>query len=71
MQTDGLVRTLHRFVWCAGVGILVASIAALAIRSWMPESSHMALFILVHSLIFGVVLILLVRSVGKAKTDST
>ena len=45
--------------------------AALAIRFWMPESSHMPLSILVHSLIFGVVLMLLVRSVGRDKTGPT
>ena len=71
MQTGEWLRILQSFVWCAGAGILVASIAALAIRFWMPESSHMPLSILVHSLIFGVVLMLLVRSVGRDKTGPT
>ena len=71
MQTTELVRILPRFVWYTGVGIVVSSIAALAIRLWLPESSHMPLFILVHSLCIGVALMLLIRSGASAKTDST
>ena len=65
------VRILQRYVWYTGVGIVVSSIVALAIRLWLPESSHMPLFILVHSLCIGVALMLLIRSVASAKTDST
>ena len=57
-----------KFVLYSGVGILVASVAALAIRFWVPESLHMPLFLLLHSLITGVVLLVLLRSLGKAKT---
>ena len=71
MQTSERVRILQRFVWYTGVGILAASVAALAIRFWLQESSHMPLFALTHSLIGGVVIALLIRSLGKAKTGST
>ena len=66
-----MARILPRFVWYTGAGLLVSSVAALAIRLWLPESSHMPLFILVHSLCIGVALMLLIRSVASAKTDST
>ena len=69
MQTDEWVRILLRFVWYTGVGLLVSSIAALAVRFWLPESFHMPFFILVHSLCVGVALMLLIRSVDTAKTD--
>ena len=36
-----------------------------------PESMHSPLFVLTHSLIGGVVVALLIRSLGSAKTDST
>ena len=65
------VRILRRFLWYTGAGLLVSSIAALAVRLWLPESSHMPLFILVHSLCIGVALMLLIRSVDTAKTGST
>ena len=65
------IRILQRFVWYSGAGLLVSSIAALAVRLWLPEPSHMPLFILVHSLCIGVALMLLVRSVDTARTGST
>ena len=71
VQTGEWVGILQRFVWYTGAGLLVSSIAALAVRFWLPESSHMPLFILVHSLCIGVALMLLIRSVANAKTDST
>ena len=71
MQNSEFVKILQRFVWYTGVGMLAASVAALAIRFWLPESFHMPLFLLVHSLCFGVTLMLLVRSVGGAKIEST
>ena len=71
MQTTELVRILQRFLWYTGAGLLVSSIAALAVRLWLPELSHMPLFILVHSLCIGVALMLLIRSGASAKTDST
>ena len=71
VQTTELVRILLRFVWYTGAGLLVSSIAPLAFRLWLPESSHMPLFILVHSLCIGVALMLLIRSVDTAKTGST
>ena len=71
MQTTELVRILQRFLWYSGVGILVSSIATLVVRFWLPEPSHMPLFALTHSLIGGVVIALLIRSLGKAKTGST
>ena len=49
----------------------MASVAALAIRVWAPESLHMALFLLLHSLSAGVVLLALLRSSGKIKIGST
>ena len=49
----------------------MSSIAALAVRFWLPESSHMPIFILVHSLCVGMALMWLIRSVGSAKTGST
>ena len=58
-----------RLVWYAGVGLLVVSVAALAIRYWLPESFHMGLFLLLHSLSAGVVLMLVLRSLGKAKAS--
>ena len=36
-----------------------------------PESMHSPLFVLTHSLIGGVVVVLLIRSLGRAKTRST
>ena len=69
MQSGEWVAILLRFVWYTGAGVLVSSIAALAVRLWLPESSHMPLFILVHSLCIGVVLMLLIRSVDTAKTE--
>ena len=68
-QTSESSRILQRFVWYTGAGLLVSSIAALAVRLWLPESSHMPLFILVHSLCIGVALMLLIRSVDTARTD--
>ena len=62
------VRILLRFVWYTGASLLVSSIAALAVRLWLPELSHMPLFILVHSLCIGVALMLLIRHVDTAKT---
>ena len=50
---------------------MVSSIAALAVRFWLPEPSHMPLFTLTHSLTGGVVIALLIRSLGSAKTNST
>ena len=35
---------------------MVSSIAALAVKFWLPELSHMPLFALTHSLIGGVVI---------------
>ena len=67
-QTGEWVRIFLRFLWYTGVAILVSSIAVLAVRFWLPESSHMPLFILVHSLCIGVALMLLIRSVASAKT---
>ena len=46
---------------------MASSIAALAVRLRLPESSHMPLFILVHSLCIGMALMLLIWS-GGAKT---
>ena len=71
MRTSEWVRILQRFVWYTGAGLLVSSIVALVVRIWFPESSHMPLFILVHSLCIGVALMLLIRSVDTAKTGST
>ena len=71
VQTGEWVGILQRFVWYTGAGLLVSSIAALAVRLWLPESSHMPLFIVVHSLCIGVALMLLIRSVDTAKTGST
>ena len=65
MQTGEWVRILQRFVWYTGVGILVAAIAALAIKFWLPESLQMPLFLVKHSLSAGVVLMLLIRSHGE------
>ena len=45
----------------------MSSIAALAVRFWLPEPSHMPLFTLTHSLTGGVVIALLIRSLGKAR----
>ena len=45
---------------------MVASIAALAIRFWTPEPLHIPLFLLMHSLSAGVMLMLLIRSLGEA-----
>ena len=71
MRNGEWVKILQRFVWYTGVGLLVSSIAALAVRLWLPESSHMPLFILVHSLCIGMALMLLIWSVAGAKTGST
>ena len=70
MQTSDWVRILQRFIWYAGVGLLVASVAALAIRFWTPEPLHVPLFLLMHSLSVGVVLMLLIPSLSEAKTRS-
>ena len=54
MQTGEWVGTFWRFLWYIGVGSLVSSIAALAVRIWLPESFHMPLFILgAHSVYQG------------------
>ena len=71
MQPGEWVRILLRFLWYSGAGILVSSIATLAVRFWLPEPSHMPLFTLTHSLTGGVVIALLIRSLGSAKTNST
>ena len=71
MQTSERVRILQRFVWYTGVGLLASSIAALAVRLWLPESMHSPLFVLTHSLCGGVVVVLLIRFLDKAKTGST
>ena len=65
------LELFQRFIWYTGAGLLVSSIAALAVRLWLPESMHSPLFVLTHSLIGGVVVVLLIRSLGKAKTGST
>ena len=70
-QTSESSRILQRFVWYTGAGLLVSSIVALATRFWTPESMHLPLFVLTHSLIGGVVVFVLIRSFGKAKTGST
>lgn len=64
-------RILQRFVWYTGAGLLVSSIVARATRFWTPESMHSPLFVLTHSLIGGVVVVLLIRSFGKVKPGST
>ena len=71
MQTDERVRIFWRFLSYSGAGILVSSIAALAVRFWLPEPSHMPLFALTHSLTGGVMIALLIRSLGKARTSVT
>ena len=68
MQTGERVRILQRFVCYTGAGILAASVVALAIRFWLPESFHMPLYLLVYSICVGVALMLLVQSVGRVKT---
>ena len=70
-QTGEWVAILLRFLWYSGVGILVSSVAALAVRFWLPESAHMPIFILVHSLCIGMALMLLIRSVSGTKTSLT
>ena len=65
------LELFQRFIWYTGAGLLVSSIAALAVRFWLPESMHSPLFVLTHSLIGGVVVVLLLRSLGKAKTGSS
>ena len=67
VQTGDRVRILQQFVWYTGASILASSIAALTVRLRLPESSHMQLFILVHSLCIGMALMLLIRS-GGGKT---
>ena len=62
------VRILQRFLLYSGVGILASSITALAIRFWLPESSHMPLFVLVHSLCVGVALMSVIRFGDRART---
>ena len=47
------------------------SIATLVVRFWLPESMHSPLSVLTHSSIGGVVVVLLLRSLGKTKTDPT
>ena len=54
-----------------GAGILASSIATLANILWLPESVHSPIFVLTHSLIGGVVIVLLMRSFGRYKTGST
>ena len=71
VRTGEWLGIFWRFLWYTGAGLLVSSITALAVRFWLPESFHMPLFLLVHSLCVGVALMLLVRSLGKAKTSST
>ena len=71
VQTGEWVRILLRFLWYTGTGLLVSSIATLAVRFWLPEPSHTPLFILTHSLIGGVVVVLLLRSFGEVKAGST
>ena len=71
MQTDEMVGIFWGFLLYTGVGLLVSSVAALAVRFWLPESMHSPLFVLTHSLIGGVVVVLLLRSLGKAKTGSS
>ena len=47
------------------------SIVALAVKFWLSEPSHMPPLALTHSLIGGVVIVLLIRSLGSAKTGFT
>ena len=71
VQTGEWVGIFWRFLWYTGAGLLVSSIAALAVRFWLPESMHMPLFLVVHSLCGGVVAVSLLRTLSRAKTGST
>ena len=71
MQTDEWIGVSLRFLWYTGAGLLVSSIAALAVRFWLPETMYLPLFVLTHSLMCGGVVALLLRSFGKAKTGPT
>ena len=71
VQTGEWVGIFWRFLWYTGAGLLVSSIAALAVRSWLPESMHMPLSLVVHSLCGGVVAVSLLRTLSRAKTGST
>ena len=51
-EVNGLAF-FRRLLWYSGVGMLAASVGALAIRLWAPESLHLALFRLLHSLSTG------------------
>ena len=62
MQTDEWIGVYRRFLRYIGVGLLVSSIATLANILWLPGSMHSPIFVLTHSLIFGVVVALLIRA---------
>ena len=40
---------------------MVSSVAALAVRHWLPEPSHISVFILIHSLCAGMLLVISVE----------
>ena len=64
------LELFQRFIWYTGAGLLVSSIAALAVRFWLPEPTHTPLSVTTHSLCGGVVIVLLIRSLGEAKTEA-
>ena len=71
LDTTEWVRILLRLLWYTGAGLLVSSIAAIAVRFWLPESMRMALFVTTYILCGGVVVVLLIRSLGKVINGST
>ena len=65
-QDDYLVRIFLRCIEYTGVGLLVFLGASVAVRFWLPDSTHSPVVILSHSLV-GV---LRIRSFGRTKPDS-
>ena len=70
VQDSEQIRILQRFVWYTGAGLLAAAVAAIAIMIWTSGQMHKPLFITAHSLSLGLALLLLFRSVGRAKTKA-
>ena len=63
------LEIFQRLVWYSGAALLVVLVATLAIRFWLPESTHAALFLSINSICFGVVLALLLRDFSSCDAD--